>query len=214
MTITKKICLILPLFFTLTLIAIFCLSKLKSAGQSFEVYSQEITGQDSNLHPNDPCGFRIDVKKPVANTHFLEKQRRETFGYQQELSLTQAVQIFNDDLQCYPQQAIFPRLTEGEVVAAIVAGSDYGTKQSWELQKSTLSKIVLEKKMPKGSLLISTGGGRAIDYPLGSDKAFAVEAKGQRIYIFLGLDTRPNNGDEVMKPDQFFLIRKSISGLH
>lgn len=160
-----------------------------------------------------PCDFRVEVVNPVPSEAVLAKQARDEAGYASDIALSEAVKLFNDELKCYPHLADLPPLEESEVVAAIVAGGDYGSKDVWKLQSGKLWHIAVERIMPKGSLLLNAGGARVLDYPLGKEKGFAVEARGQRIYLLLDLDKNPNRGGNDMKSEQFFLVRKTMSAL-
>lgn len=158
----------------------------------------------------DKCGFRVNTENPTANEEFLEWQRKQSYGYSTEISLTEAVKSFNEELLCYPHRANLAPLTEDEIVASILAGTDYGKKENWLNQKKELLEIANKRKMPKGSLLVQIDGALTIDNPLDLEKTRISEARGQRIYIYLGLDKTPDIGGSQMKSDQFFLVRKTF----
>lgn len=199
-------------FVIVAAIGVLWLSGINLLSDARYVFSQNSAKSEVKKTPGNPCGFMVDVTNPIMGDMVLEKQNRDENGYSTEITLADAVKLFNDELQCYPHRATLPPLTEEEVIAAVVAGSEYGTKDLWKLQSKALWEIALHKKMPKGTLLVHTDGARVIDYPLGREHGFVVKAKGQRIYMFLGLDKIPSKGGFVMKPEQFFLIRKTIFG--
>jgi len=91
------------------------------------------------------------------------------------------------------------------VIAAIVAGPDYSNLGGqWMAQSDALGKIGLQSMMPKGSLLVSEGGG-GVDL---DSELWRHSAKGLRIYLFLDLDKNPRESN-ILKPEQVFLIRKN-----
>jgi hypothetical protein len=175
--------------------------------------AEKISQGEVNVLASRQCDFRVDVTNPVPSRALLAKQTRDEAGYASEIALSEAVKLFNDELKCYPHLADLPPLEESEVLAAILAGGDYGSKEVWKLQSKKLWQIAAEKIMPKGSLILNADGGRVLDYPLGKEKGFAVEARGQRIYLLLDLDKSPNRGGNEMRPEQFFLVRKRMSQL-
>lgn len=192
----------------------FCGYRAQPFRNGFSIHSQTSPEPSSQPTSRGPCAFKQDSERSAFTDAVKEKQERDENGYSVEITLTEAVKLFNEELRCYPQWAELPPLTEEEVVASIVAGDDYGTKERWRLQSEVLWKIATERKMPKGSLFVHTDGARVIDYPLGKEHGFVVEANGQRVYLFLGLDKIPSKGGFRMKPEQFFLIRKTMFGLN
>jgi hypothetical protein len=138
-----------------------------------------------------------------------EARKRGIYGYPAEISLAEAVRLFNEETGAWAARAGHPPLTQDELVAAIVAGADYGKQgEVWRAQKEVLWDIAVRKKMPKGSLLIAESGGRLLESPLRPEGA--IEPKGIRITLLLGLD-RNNMLEGVIKPEQALLIRKTYS---
>ncbi len=171
--------------------------KISSAGERVE-------------KPKDPCWFMSLKDETISSDVIQKRQDRETFGYPSETPLSEAVRIFNEETQCKALYAGYPPLTEDEVLAAIVAGADYGKQGNiWLAQKDALWRIALERKMPKGSLFVVDSGGRIQDSAL--RPGGAIQAKGIRITLMLGLDKNVNDLPGVAKPEQTLLIRKTYS---
>lgn len=145
----------------------------------------------------------------VTSVPAEEERRRGIYGYPAEVPLAEAVRLFNEETGGWAARAGHPPLTQDELVAAIVAGADYGKQgEVWRAQKDALWEIVARKKMPRGSLLIAESGGRVLESPLRPEGA--IEPKGIRITLLLGLD-RNNMLEGVIKPEQSLLIRKTYS---
>ena len=186
-----------------------------SSSGELNTHAQNVKSTDTSPLQHDPCNFnRIDTEKPfqdpVAFNALMKKQNRDENGYESEMPLREAVNLFNIEQKCYAHRADLPPLTEDEVLAAILSVPDYGSKEYSGLQSKTLSQIALTRKVPKGSLFVHGGGGRVLNYPLGKDYGFAMESKGQTIYLFLDLEKVPNKGEFRMKPEQIFLVRKMM----
>lgn len=146
---------------------------------------------------------------PVTSLPEEEARNRGIYGYPSEIPLAEAVRLFNEETGAWAARAGHPPLTEDELVAAIVAGADYGKQgEIWLAQKDALWEIAARKKMPKGSLLIADSGGRVLESPLRPEGA--IEPKGIKITLLLGLD-RNNMLEGVIKPEQSLLIRKTYS---
>jgi hypothetical protein len=92
------------------------------------------------------------------------------------------------------------------LIAAIVAGPGYGAwGEVWKAQKEALWKIAKDKVMPKGSLIVATGGPNVQESPL---RPFGdIKAKGISIAIFLGLENHEYGQD--LKQEQIFEIRRT-----
>jgi hypothetical protein len=138
---------------------------------------------------------------------FRERTKRGIYGYPADIALDEAIRVFNEEEKCVPFRGTLPPLTVDEVIAAIVAAPVYGNERTWFKQKPTLWEIARKKKMPKGALLVAESGACHWDSPLGKGQTCV---KGQRIYLFLGLDKRPRMS-RPLAPAQIFLIRELYS---
>ncbi len=141
----------------------------------------------------------------------IEKRQNQTiYGYATEIPLSEAIRMFNEEKQCMSLYAEYPPLTEEELIAAIVAGADYGKQgEIWLAQKDALWKIASQKMMPKGALLVVESGGRVQESPL---RPFGtIAAKGIRITLLLGLNENIDGMKSVRKPEQTLVIRKTYS---
>ena len=158
--------------------------------------------------PKDPCWF-MALKNGSFTSEMLEKRtNRETYGYPTEIPLSEAIRIFNEETQCKALYKDYPPLTEDELIAAIVAGADYGKQgKIWLAQRDALWKIAARKVMPKGALLVVESGGRVQESPL---RPFGtIQAKGMTITLFLGLEKSEHG--HVAKPEQTLIVRKTFS---
>lgn len=136
-----------------------------------------------------------------------KRQNREMYGYPAEIPLGEAIRIFNEETQCKAYKG-YPPLTEDELIAAIVAGPDYGKQgKIWLAQRDALWKIASQKVMPKGSLLVVDSGGRVLESPLRPEGT--IEAKGIRITLLLGLENSEHG--HIAKPEQTLIVRKTYS---
>jgi hypothetical protein len=136
----------------------------------------------------------------------LKRQEREMRGYPTDMPLSEAIRVFNEEKQCNPTLAAYPPLTEDEVIAAIVAGPGYAAwGDIWRAQKGALWKIAQDKVMPRGSLLVATGGPNVQESPLRPHGD--IKSKGISIAIFLGLENREYGQD--LKQEQIFEIRRT-----
>jgi hypothetical protein len=162
--------------------------------------------QEQSKSPKDPCGL-INLKdKSIPYEKIKERQDRQMQGYPSEISLSEAIRIFNEEKQCASSLATYPPLSEDELIAAIVAGSDYGKPADvWRAQKEALWKIAKQKVMPKGSLLITTIGAHIQDSPLRPNGT--IRAEGMSIILLLGLENHEYG--ELLKPEQSFTIRRT-----
>jgi hypothetical protein len=185
----------------------FIWSRLTTAGKSVSRNFAEEQVQQKK--PKDPCWF-MSLKDETIPLDLIEKrQAREMYGYPSATPLSEAINIFNEEMKCKALYAEYPPLTDDELIAAIVAGADYGKQgEIWLAQKDTLWRIASERTMPKGSLLVVESGGRVQESPLRPDGT--IQAKGIRITLILGLD-RNVDDKGVAKPEQTLVIRKTYS---
>jgi len=158
--------------------------------------------------PKDPCWF-MSLKNGSFTSEMLEKRNnRELYGYPTEIPLSEAIRIFNEETQCKALYKDYPPLTEDELLAAIVAGADYGKQgETWVAQRDALWKIAARKVMPKGALLVVDSGGRVQESPLRPNGT--IQAKGITITLFIGLET--NEHGHIARPEQTLIIRKTYS---
>ena len=162
--------------------------------------------EQKGSRPKDPCWFVALKDTTISDHEILKRQERELRGYPTDISLSEAVKIFNEEKSCDTRLAEYPALTEDEVIAAIVAGPGYGPwGEVWRAQKDTLWKIAKDRVMPKGSLLVATSAPNVQESPL---RPYGdIKSKGISIAMFLGLENQ-EHGDQ-MKQEQIFEIRRT-----
>jgi hypothetical protein len=176
-------------------------------GRSSVVDPENINKPEENDSMRDPCWFVTLNDKSIPYEEIAKRENRELHGYPTDIPLPEAIKIFNEETQCNPTLKPYASLTEDELIAAIVAGPGYGAwGEVWRAQKDTLWKIVIDKRMPKGSLLTATGGPNVQESPI--RPAGDIKAKGISIAIFLGLEHHAYG--EALKPEQIFEIRRTF----
>jgi hypothetical protein len=158
--------------------------------------------------PKDPCWF-MSLKDQSIPFEMIEKrQNREMYGYPAEIPISEAIRIFNEETQCKAPFKDYPPLTEDELIAAIVAGADYGKQgQIWLAQQDALWRIATQKVMPKGALLVVESGGRIPESRLRPEGT--IQAKGIRITLLLGLEMSEHG--HIARPEQTLIVRKTYS---
>lgn len=156
----------------------------------------------------DPCWFMALKDGSFTSAMLEERNNRELYGYPTEIPLSEAIRIFNEETQCKALYKEYPPLTEDELIAAIVAGADYGKQgETWLAQRDALWKISARRVMPKGALLVVESGGRVQGSPLRPNGT--IQPKGIRITLFLGLEN--NKHGHIAWPVQSLIIRKTYS---
>jgi hypothetical protein len=169
----------------------------------------KVSEQEKGEPMKDPCWFMTLKTESITYDMIKERKNREMYGYPKEISLGEAIRIFNEEKQCNRLLAPYPPLTEDELIAAIVGGPDYGKQGNvWLAQKDALWKIASQKVMPKGSLLVAEAGYQVQDSPL--RPSGTVAAEGIRITLLLSLD-KNNSMESILKPEQTLVIRKTYS---
>lgn len=167
-----------------------------------------VYGQAQSKKPKDPCWFMSLKDESISSDMIEKRQNREMYGYPTEIPISEAIRIFNEETQCKEPFKDYAPLTEDELIAAIVAGADYGKQgEIWVAQRDALWKIASQKVMPKGSLLVVESGGRVQESPLRPNGT--IQAKGIRITLFLGLEKSEHG--HVARPEQTLLVRKTYS---
>ncbi len=163
--------------------------------------------QGQSKKPKDPCWF-MSLKDETISYEMIEKrQNREMYGYPTEIPISEAIRIFNEETRCKAPYKSYPPLTEDELIAAIVAGADYGKQGAiWLAQRDALWKIAAKRVMPKGALLVVDSGGRVLESPLRPNGT--IQAKGMKITLLIGLET---NDYRDVKPEQTLIVRKTFS---
>lgn len=170
--------------------------------------STKMEEQAQRKSPKDPCWFMTLKDESITYEMIKERQDREMHGYPTEIPLSEAINIFNEEKQCVSSLAPYPRLTEDELIAAIVAGTDYGLQgEVLRTQKDALWTIAKRRVMPKGSLLVATTGAHVPESPLRPDGT--IRAEGITIVLRLGLENYEYG--EVIRPEQMFVIRKTYT---
>lgn len=173
-----------------------------SAGETAE-------GAAPRVDSADNCWFR-DAKgfDKVSKAVIEKRQAREIYGYPEEISIAEALKIYNQEQSCSPD--FRSELTEDEILSSLAIPIDYGREDSWKLQREVFRKVLLTRTLPKGSLLVNEGAG-IYRSPVGGESD-EISIKGERIYLFLGLDRNPREAN-LLTQDQIVLIKKSVFGL-
>ena len=196
----------IQLYLVLAVALVSCVITAIASSGLIATGSSNINEQDNNKLPKDPCWFTTLDDKTIPYEVIAKRQDREMHGYPTETPLSEAIKIFNEETRCNPSLAPYPPLTEDELIAAIVAGPGYGAwGEVWNAQKIILYKIAKDKVMPKGSLLVASGGPNILGSPLRPDGD--IKAKGISIAIFLGLENHEYGQD--LKREQIFEIRRT-----
>jgi hypothetical protein len=187
----------------------FVWSQTSIAGKLMSLNSSTGKEEVQDNKPKDPCWF-MSLKDETISSDLIEaRTAREDRGYPAETPLSEAVRIFNEETKCKPAYATYPPLTEDELIAAIVAGPDYGKQGAvWVAQKDALWQIATKRMMPKGSLLVVESGGREQASPLRPNGT--IQATGIRITLLLDLD-KASDPMTPPKAEQTLVIRKSYS---
>lgn len=183
-------------------IVVICALALLGILVLFALERKTIGGFMSDTSPQNvrQCSANVaerDERSPEA----LAYSRRQIYGFEEEISLTEAVKIFNAEQKCYSQTA--DPLTEDEVIASILAGPDYGSSDVIDHQYDDLVRIATEKRMPKGALFVFEGDSSSNGAFIEGD----IFIEGQRLYLFLHLDEDPRMSAP-LKNSQVYLIRK------
>ena len=203
---SRKWFLLITMIFAAGLVTAFAWARMGVPVTSRREDSRNMNDQEKGKTPKDPCWFMTLDDKTIPYEVIRRREQREMQGYPAEVPLAEAIRVFNEEKQCSPLLAPYPPLTEAEVVAAIVAGPGYGVwGEPWLAQKDIWFKIAKDKVMPKGSLLVATGGPNVQESPLRPDGD--IKAKGISIAIFLGLENH-EYGQE-LKREQIFEIRRT-----
>jgi hypothetical protein len=206
MKIANKFYLSLLIISTIALVAGIILSRAMTSGKANHSNHMNSKNQGQRDLPRDPCWF-IDLKdKSVPHEVLMKRQDQKMRGYSEDIPLSEAIRIFNEEKQCVNALASYPPLTEDELIAAIVAGPDnILTEDARRFQEDILWKIVTQKVMPKGTLLVATTGPRVQESPLRPEGT--VKAVGISIALHLGLENHEYG--QILKPEQRFVIRRT-----
>jgi hypothetical protein len=191
---------------TIALVAGIILSRAMIPGKANHSNHMNAKNQGQRDLPRNPCWF-IDLKdKSIPYEVIMKRQDRKMRGYSEDIPLSEAIRIFNEEKQCVDALASYPPLTEDELIAAIVAGPDnILTGDALRFQKDILWKIATRKIMPKGSLLVANTGSRVQESPLRPEGT--IQAVGITISLHLGLENHEYG--QRLKPEQRFVIRRT-----
>jgi|SRR5215469_16608464 len=189
------------------LITSMLVTRVNTSGRSDYQVSEGVGERGQSNRPEDPCWFATLKDRSLP---FYEKIKQrddlEIQGYPQETPLPEAIRTFNEENQCSSVLRQYPPLTEDELIAAIVAGTDYPLhEEPGKAQRDALWKIATRRVMPKGSLLVASSSGRVQESPL--RPSGTIQAEGIRIDIFLGLESHELG--QPLRPEQIFLVRKT-----
>jgi hypothetical protein len=165
----------------------------------------------------NPCWFRLPEGIEKTREGRLAYERymsRQTFGYPEDISLSEAVRIFNEEAFCSGPDPKRPPLTEDEVMAGAIDEMSKGggepvdpaLKVTSAERQASIKRIWKDKVMPKGSLLGYAGYYDLFDQDRPEEGTIIVNC--WKIYLYLNLDKNPIEGG-FLKPDQICLIRKS-----
>ena len=202
----RTVFLFLLLTVTIGLITWLFWSDITTSGKTNSPGASEMTKADQNKSLKDPCWFMTLKDQSIPYEVISKREDREMHGYPTEIALSEAIRIFNEEKQCDSTLAPYAPLTEDELVAAVVAGPGYGIwGEVWRAQKDVLWKIAKNKVMPKGSLIVATGGPNVQESPLRPHGD--IKSKGISIAIFLGLENHEYGQD--LKQEQIFEVRRT-----
>lgn len=206
MKIANRFSLLLLVIPVVALVTWSVMTKTATNGKDSSLRAMSSIEQKAPKALKDPCWFITLEDKSIPYEIISKREDRQMRGYPNEISLSEAVRIFNEEKQCVSSLVPYPPLTEDELIAAIVAGPDHAfTENTWQSQKDALWKVATQKVMPKGALLIATTGSRVQESPLKPDGT--IRAEGISIILRLGLENQ-NYGD-TLKPEQSFVIRRT-----
>jgi hypothetical protein len=206
MKIINKFYLLLLIISTITLVAWVILSRAMTSGKANNSINMNAKNQGQRDLSRKPCWFINLDDKSVPYEVISKREEREMRGYPEDIPLSEAIRIFNEEKQCVDALAPYPLLTEDELIAAIVAGpATILTGDGSRFQKDILWKIATQKVMPKGTLLVAYTGSRVQESPLKPEGT--IRAVGISIELRLGLENYEYG--QILKPEQAFLIRRT-----
>lgn len=180
-----------------------CTKRLEHSGVS--------TTEEKTLELKDSgkCWFHSSEQSEATDYWTIrERQNRETYGYPEDLPISDALRIFNEEQRCSPNFG--PDLTEDEILSALAVSFDYTSRENWSHQIGIFRKILKTRTLPKGSLLVNEGC--CIYQSPMEDNRGEIRVKGQRIYLFLLLNENPRMSN-LLEKHQIFLIKKTFYGL-
>lgn len=163
-------------------------SAIAQTNQTNTSLKEKTSGFESLKNITEPCrynalDFTVNQTKNNNDSELYELIRA---GFPKEVSLSEAVDIFNEFTQCDEDGKIQPLLTSDEVVAAI---------RDWDCQEEKDSadkkvcadvwKIAETGKMPKGSFFDFDGGMGRTSYARGKK---GYDVKTWEIYLYIWLD--------------------------
>ena len=207
----KRYFVISPITSLVVFVAIIISScSLASVESSVSGQINQPNSQNKNLGREDleilqgienPCDFRSEkglYEQPGSKRLYELKNA----GYPKEISLNEAIEVFNGLAQCEEVGKAQPPLSVDEVIAAI---RDYNCKKDSLDEKNLCAefqKVAETGVMPKGALLDYRGGIGGYSISRGYDK---YDIKTWEIYLYLRLDKYRNDLKNV--PQFSHLIR-------
>lgn len=206
MKITNELSLLLLVIAAATPVRWVILSRTATDGKAAYSNGMNEERQGQRNLPKDPCWFVTLNDKSIPYEMISKREDREMRGYPEDIPLSEAIRIFNEEKQCLSALAPYPPLTQDELIASIVAGPDNGLAgEALKFQKDILWKIATQKVMPKGTLLVSITGSRVQESPLRLNGT--IRAEGISIVLRFGLENHEYG--QILRPEQTFVIGRT-----
>ena len=165
-----------------------------------------------------PCWFTSLKKPPVHDVTQSNRQTRQSYGYHSNISIKDALDIFNEEEKCRSKKQNGVALTEDELIAAIILAPDYTNHgdDTIKSQSDIFDYILSNRRLPKGALLVNEATG-TYPLPTGDSETGILKSKfgesmtvsGQRIYLFLNLHENPRESNS-LKKEQIFIVKKTL----
>jgi hypothetical protein len=204
------------------LVAFICAASLMalSLAQPTKDRSPKAESQRKSMPSKNPCWFLEPdkIKSKEDKVAYKKYRDRQMYGYPEDISLKEAIRIFNKETYCSGPDPKRPPLTEDEVVAGaideMVKGGTEPVARSYKVtspeRKAALERIWKDRVMPKGSLLDADG--YYSRYDENKPDEGIIEVNCWKVYLYIGLDKNPRE-DGFLRPDQICLIRKTCFGI-
>lgn len=144
----------------------------------FKCNSATVTEKSERI---DPCA-ELDILKNPGSQFLKQLSDERTYGYAQDIPLSDAIARFNRVAGCNEVGRTQPPLTEAELLAAVRDESTYEGTLS-DISKSKFRRISNEKLLPKGMFLTFEPG------RLNQENGFSVTC--WRIILMTELDKYP-----------------------
>lgn len=163
---------------------------------------------EPSLKPSEnACWFKGYDDPSISYEQIKARQNREMYGYSVDVPVETAVKKFNEEMRCYSHYNEFPELTADEVIASLIDFDSHNHQPNLTgARRTERKKIIVEKILPKGSLL-RFDSGSCLDVGKYSNNDLC--ARGLKITLILNLDKKedvkiPSNDEDI------FVIRKTF----